>query len=49
MQAARTGLELAELALAARPDVPLPAVLGAGALAQLGETERALEWTFRVP
>jgi adenylate cyclase len=38
------GIELAERELAIRPDVPLPAALGAGALAALGETERAFQW-----
>ena len=41
------GIERAERALAAHPDVPLAATLGAGALARLGETERALEWVSR--
>ena len=38
-QAARIGIELAERALAAHPDVPLAAALGAGALARLGERD----------
>ena len=45
--AARTGVEKAEQALARNPDVPLAATLGAGALARLGDRERALEWMTR--
>jgi adenylate cyclase len=45
--AARTGIASAERALAAHPDVPLAATLGAGALAFLGERERAIAWTAR--
>ena len=41
------GIERAERALAAHPDIPLAATLGATALARLGETERALEWVSR--
>jgi adenylate cyclase len=41
------GIERAERALAAHPDVPLAATLGSTALARLGETERALEWVSR--
>ncbi len=44
---ARAGIRSAERALALHPDVPLAATLGAGALAKLGELERALEWTAR--
>jgi adenylate cyclase len=41
------GIELAERALAAHPDVPLAATLGSGALATLGEKARAHEWVSR--
>ena len=44
---ARTGLERAERELAAHPENPRPAYLGAGALVELGETERAKEWLNR--
>jgi adenylate cyclase len=44
---ARMAVEMAERALARNPDVPLPAVLGAGSLVRLGERERALEWIAR--
>ena len=33
--------------MARNPDVPLAATLGAGALARLGERDRALEWMTR--
>lgn len=46
-KAARIGVEQAERALVAQPDVPLAATLGASALARLGEKERALEWISR--
>jgi adenylate cyclase len=45
--AARIGLERAEHALAAHPDVALPAALGAITLARLGDQTRALEWVSR--
>ncbi|SJM33109.1 adenylate/guanylate cyclase domain-containing protein [Mesorhizobium delmotii] len=41
------GVERAERALAAHPDIPLAASLGAGALVRLGERARALEWVSR--
>ncbi len=41
------GVELAERALTAHPDVPLAATLGSGALARLGQTARAHEWVSR--
>jgi adenylate cyclase len=46
-KAAIIGVEHAERALVAQPDVPLAATLGAGALVRLGEKERALEWISR--
>jgi adenylate cyclase len=46
-EAARKGIKLAERALVAHPDVPLPAALGSRALAKLGESARALEWVSR--
>jgi adenylate cyclase len=45
--AARAGIERAERALAAHPDIPLPASLGAAMLATMGERARALEWAER--
>jgi adenylate cyclase len=45
--AARKGIELAERALALHPEDSRPAVLGALALLQLGEKERAKEWAAR--
>jgi adenylate cyclase len=45
--AARIGLERAEHALAAHPDVALPAAQGAVTLARLGDRTRALEWVSR--
>ncbi|CAN5540182.1 hypothetical protein BH10PSE7_BH10PSE7_40110 [soil metagenome] len=47
MKASRIGVEQAERALAAHPDIPLAATLGAGSLVRLGERERALEWITR--
>ena len=47
IEAAHKGIERAELALAAHPDIPLPAALGACALARLDERKRALEWASR--
>nr|MBA3519694.1 tetratricopeptide repeat protein [Hyphomicrobiales bacterium] len=41
------GVERAERALAAHPDVLLPASLGAAGLAWLGESARAIEWASR--
>jgi adenylate cyclase len=46
-EAARLGLQLAERELALHPDDPRPAHLGAGALFELGEMERAREWVAR--
>jgi adenylate cyclase len=45
--AAQKGSELAERELALHPEDARPAQLGAGALIQLGETERAKEWISR--
>ena len=45
--AARRGLELAQLELIANPENARPAYLGSGALADLGEPERAREWVKR--
>jgi adenylate cyclase len=45
--AARLGLQLAERELALHPDDPRPAHLGAGALFELGDMERAREWVAR--
>jgi adenylate cyclase len=45
--AARRGIELAEKELSSHPDDPRPAHLGAGALFELGEMERAREWISR--
>jgi adenylate cyclase len=47
--AARRGIELAEKELSAHPDDPRPAHLGAGALFELGEMERAREMGFTRP
>lgn len=44
---ARTGLERAERELAAHPENPRPAYLGAAALLELGDTDRAKEWLSR--
>jgi adenylate cyclase len=44
---ARRGSELAERELARHPEDSRPAQLGAGALLELGEKERAREWTAR--
>jgi adenylate cyclase len=46
-EAARLGLQLAERELALHPDDPRPAHLGAGALFELGDAERAREWVAR--
>jgi adenylate cyclase len=46
-EAARLGLQLAERELALHPDDPRPAHLGAGALFELGDLERAREWVDR--
>ena len=46
-EAARLGLQLAERELALHPDDPRPAHLGAGALFELGDMERAREWVNR--
>lgn len=45
--AARKGIELAEREIALYPEDSRPAQLGAGALIELGETERAKEWISR--
>jgi adenylate cyclase len=45
--AARRGVERAERDLALHPDNPRSACLGAGALAVLGENDRAREWLSR--
>ena len=45
--AAKRGSELAERELARHPEDSRPAQLGAGALFELGEKERAREWTAR--
>jgi adenylate cyclase len=45
--AARKGVELAERELVLHPEDSRPAQLGSGALFELGETERAREWTSR--
>ena len=44
---ARIGLERAQRAIAAYPDAPLAASMGAGTLAWLGERAPALEWASR--
>lgn len=45
--AAEEGIERAERALEANPDIPLAASLGASTLAALGERSRALDWAAR--
>jgi len=45
--AARRGIELAERELTLHPEDPRPAHLGAGALFELGEMDRAREWISR--
>ena len=45
--AARSGLERAERELAAHPENPRPAYLGAAALLELGDAERAKDWLSR--
>ena len=45
--AALIGVERAERALKAHPDIPLAASLGAATLAALGERARALDWAER--
>jgi adenylate cyclase len=45
--AARRGIKLAERELSLHPDDPRPAHLGAGALFELGEMDRAREWIAR--
>ncbi len=45
--AARRGIERAESELTLHPENPRPAILGAGALLSLGETDRAKEWVSR--
>ena len=45
--AAKKGVELAERELARHPEDSRPAQLGAGALIEVGETERAREWIAR--
>jgi adenylate cyclase len=45
--AARKGIERAERELAQHPEDPRPAYLGASALLELGESERAREWLSR--
>jgi len=45
--AARRGIERAERELTLHPENPRPAYLGAAALVELGETERAREWLSR--
>jgi adenylate cyclase len=47
LEAARRGVYAAERELIKNPDNPRPASLGASALAQLGEVERAKEWAAR--
>lgn len=44
---ARTGLERAERELAVHPENPRPAYLGAAALLELGDMDRAKEWLSR--
>lgn len=46
-QAIRAGLERAERAFAAHPEIALPLAMGAPGLAQLGEREQALDWISR--
>jgi adenylate cyclase len=45
--AARKGIERAERELTQHPEDPRPAYLGASALVELGESERAREWLSR--
>jgi adenylate cyclase len=45
--AARRGIQLAERELTLHPEDPRPAHLGAGALFELGEMDRAKEWISR--
>jgi adenylate cyclase len=45
--AARRGIERAERELTLHPENPRPAYLGASALNELGETDRAREWVSR--
>jgi adenylate cyclase len=45
--AARKGIERAERELTLHPENPRPAYLGASALVELGESERAREWLSR--
>ena len=47
IEAARRGAKRAERELVKHPENPRPAYLGANALAFLGETERAKEWSAR--
>jgi adenylate cyclase len=46
-EAARRGIKLAERELTLHPEDPRPAHLGAGALFELGEMDRAREWISR--
>jgi adenylate cyclase len=46
-RAAKRGVELAEQELARHPEDSRPAQIGSGALFELGEKERAMEWTAR--
>ncbi len=46
-EAARRGIKLAEEELTLHPEDPRPAHLGAGALLELGEMDRAREWISR--
>jgi adenylate cyclase len=47
LEAARTGVKLAEKELARHPEDPRPAHLGIAALIELGETDRARDWIAR--
>jgi adenylate cyclase len=47
VEVARRGIERAEREIALRPENPRPAYLGATALVDLGEPERAREWASR--
>jgi adenylate cyclase len=47
LEATRRGVAAAERELLKNPDNPRPASLGASALAQLGEIDRAKEWAAR--
>jgi adenylate cyclase len=47
LKAAHIGLERAERALAAHPEIPLPAALSASTLAALAERPQALRWAAR--